>query len=228
MKNYVIKIFSLLSVIKYSTIGLILSCTISLEATAASFTVSDNLVIRDVNDKTINHGLLSKKQTIDLKSGEHSIVLKYKDVFEDLDLGIDTVVSSEYFVVQFTVSHEKSLVLSTVAINDLSAAEKFSSSPELTLMDEHKKSLVLTLKTLSDYNLAKEVNKVVTTLSTATPEVINASNNTSAKQENVEARVSEQVDNLPMLKYWWNKANAKEKNLFLNYVEQTKAIKDNR
>ncbi len=220
MKSHVNKNPSLLSLTHNIVVGLTLSLLISLEVVAATVTVSDNLIVRDVNDKPVEHGFLSKKQSFDLEQGKQSFVVKYKDVFENMDLGLETLVTTDYFVVEFIVKNQKNLALSTVAINDLSAAEAFSKSPELVLLDEKESPLVLKLMTLSDYELTKKVNEVVTTLSAAKPD--NLSAQSQNKNVEIETKVLEQVDTLPMLKYWWLKASTKEKAEFLHYVEQNK------
>jgi len=196
---------------------------VAVKANAASLTVTDNLVLRDVDDKAVEHGFLSKKQTIDLTQGEHVLVIKYKDVFEDLDLGEDRLVKSDYFVVKLVVKNQQQLLLSTSKISDLASAERFVKAPELILLDEHKQEMPLDLETLSDYKLGQQVTKVVTTLST--PAVIAQSNGTTTSTQDSQAfnsKVIDKVDTVPMLKYWWQKANKDEKEDFLNFINKTK------
>ena len=73
-----------------------------------------------------------------LSQGKHVLVLKYKDVFEDLEFGEERLVKSDYFVVKFSVKNQQELLLSTSNIYDLAAAERFIKSPELNLSDERK------------------------------------------------------------------------------------------
>ncbi len=77
------------SLLSYFCASILLCSFVAVKVNAASLTVTDNLVLRDVDDKAVEHGFLSKKQTIDLTQGEHALVIKYKDVFEDLDMGED-------------------------------------------------------------------------------------------------------------------------------------------
>jgi len=200
---------------------------VSINVNAAELKITDNIVLRDVDDKVIEQGFLSKKQLITLSEGKHSLVLKYKDVFEDIDFAEERLVKSDYFVVKFVVEGQQSLTLSTTKINDLAAAERFAQKPELILLDEDNQEVVLTLQKLSDYELAKQVTQVVTTLSYPADSV---QSNTKASKVNKNEQtfndnVINQVDAVPMLKYWWKKANQVEKTNFLNFIKNNQ--KDN-
>jgi len=200
---------------------------VSINVNAAELKITDNIVLRDVDDKVIEQGFLSKKQLITLSEGKHSLVLKYKDVFEDIDFAEERLVKSDYFVVKFVVEGQQSLTLSTTKINDLAAAERFAQKPELILLGEDNQEVVLTLQKLSDYELAKQVTQVVTTLSYPADSV---QSNTKASKVNKNEQtfndnVINQVDAVPMLKYWWKKANQVEKTNFLNFIKNNQ--KDN-
>jgi len=215
------------SLLSYLCASLLLGSFIAVEANAATLMVTDNLILRDVDDKAVEHGFLSKKRTIDLTQGKHTLVIKYKDVFEDLDMGEDRLVKSDYFVVKLVVENQQKLFLSTSKISDLASAERFVKSPEVILLDENKQELVLELETLSDYKLGQQVTKVVTTLSA--PVVISQSNSTTmTTAEDSQAfnnKVINKVDTVPMLKYWWQKANKDEKENFLKFINKNKAVK---
>jgi uncharacterized protein YccT (UPF0319 family) len=212
------------SLLNYIGASLLLCSFVTLNASAATLTIADNLVIRDIDDKSVEQGFLSSSQVFQLTQGQHVLVLKYKDVFEDLDFAEDRLVKSDYFVVKFSVENQQELLLSTSHINDLAAAERFVKSPELMLSDEREQEVVLNLETLSDYELAKQVTKVVTTLSA--PVVISQSNdkiaNTTINDQAFSTQVINNVDTVPMLKYWWHKASKNEKESFLNFINKNK------
>ena len=210
------------SLLSYFCASILICGFVAVKVNAASLTVTDNLVLRDVDNKAVEHGFLSKKQTIDLSQGEHALVIKYKDVFEDLDMGEDRLVKSDYFVVKLVVKNQQKLFLSTSKISDLASAERFAKNPELVLLDENKQEMVLELETLSDYKLGQQVTKVVTTLSS--PAVIAQNNGTvsTPDTQNFSSQVINKVDTVPMLKYWWQKANKDEKADFLNFINKTK------
>jgi uncharacterized protein YccT (UPF0319 family) len=210
------------SLLSYFCASILLCSFVAVKVNAASLTVTDNLVLRDVDDKAVEHGFLSKKQTIDLTQGEHALVIKYKDVFEDLDMGEDRLVKSDYFVVKLVVKNQQKLFLSTSKISDLASAERFAKNPELVLLDENKQEMVLELETLSDYKLGQQVTKVVTTLSS--PAVIAQTNGTTSTSgtQDFNNQVINKVDTVPMLKYWWQKASKDEKEDFLNFINKNK------
>ena len=207
--------------------SLLVSSVLPLSVFAASLSVTDNLVLRDIDDKAVEHGFLSKKQTIELTPGKHTIILKYKDVFEDIDFAEERLITSDYFVVKFSIDNQDKLVLSTSKIKDLAAAERFVQQPELTLRDEKQQSLVLTLEKLSDYELAKQVTKVVTTISA--PTLVSqgsTTDNVSLKAEqDFNRKVMDKVDAVPMLKYWWKKATEAERSNFMTFIEQDNVSK---
>ena len=193
---------------------------------ATKLTLAHNLILHDVDDKAVEHGFLSKKQSINLTQGEHTLVIKYKDVFEDLDFAEERLVTSDYFVVKFTLDKQQALFLSTSNIRGLAAAERFANAPEVILLDEKKQEVVLALETLSDYKLAKQVTKVITTLSE--PVVTTQSNNTAinvtTNEQVFNNKVIENLNAVPMLKYWWQKASHAEKASFIEFIKQTKSL----
>ena len=210
-------------------IGLFIMSFMQIKASAATLTYSDNLIIRDIDDQAIEYDLFSQQTTFELSSGHHTLVLKYKDVFEDLDFAEDRVVKSDYFVVKFTIKDQERLLLTTPKLIDLAAAERFVKSPELMLLDNKKKELILTLEKLGDYELAKQVTKVVTRISALDDEVlINKQTSKNTKLDNeFNKKVMNEVDAVPMLKYWWKKATEKERASFLQFVNDKKALESN-
>ena len=208
----------------YLCASLVLYSSIAVKAEAAKLTITDNLILRDIDDKSVEHGFLSKKQTFELTPGKHTLIIKYKDVFEDLDFAEDRLVTSDYFVVKFTVENQQELLLSTSKINDLAAAEHFARKPELSLLDEDKKAVVLDLEKLKDYELAKQVTKVVTNLSVpiVTTQNINKASIVANSELAFNNKVLDNVDAVPMLKYWWQKANQEEKDRFHDFINENK------
>jgi len=193
------------------------------EASATELIITDNLVIRDVDDKTIEHGFFREKRIITLAKGNHTLVIKYKDVFEDLDLAEERLIKSDYFVVKFSSENQKKLRLSTIKITDLLAAELFVKNPELTLLDENQQEVVIELQKLSEYDLAKQVSKVIKSISV--PNVVTSSidnsvsSPTNKKEQRFSQKVINEVDVVPMLKYWWKKASAADRASFLQFID---------
>jgi len=205
---------------------------------AATLSIADNLVLRELNDERLNDSffsdLFSGEKSIHLSKGRHTLLVKYKDVYEDLDFAEERVVESALFIVKFNLAEQQKLKLMTPKIKDLSAAEKFSQSPEIILLDENNDTLVLQLEKHDDYKLAKQVERVVTALPESdeiikeTEEVIIPSQEVTitqtgkalqAESETFSEQVLTQTKSLPMLKYWWQKASTEEKNAFTLYMK---------
>lgn len=229
-KNYIsfqFKLITKLSMFSVFFISLALCNVVTSSISyAATLTYSDNLIIREVDDKPVDHGLFSKQSSFELNQGVHTLVVKYKDVFEDIEFAEERVVKSDYFVVKFTVEAHKSLLLTTIDIVDLAAAERFVKSPVIKIVADDQQELVLELETLSDYELAKQVTKVVTNISPSQQKHSNlepgdiAVNRLNNSEDNFDNTVMKEVDALPMLKYWWAKTNKAQRQSFLNFVEQ--------
>jgi len=209
----------------------LLTSALSLTSSATTLTVSDNIIISEVDNKVIEHGFIGKKSTFTLKQGEHAVVVRYKDVFEDLDFAEDRVVESQNFVVKFTLAKEQQVKLTTTKIKNLSQAERFAKAPELNLVDEDNKQLVLELVDVADYKLARQVNIAVSSLATQTAShsaVLPAEVKSSAQAKQASATLQQkmttssntlaQVDSLTMLKYWWQTASNTEKDQFKQFL----------
>lgn len=230
---------------------LIVSVSLFINFTTMAITieVADNLEIKEVNDNSFNEGFFSKNKLIHitpeqlkLKSTQ-TIVVRYKDVFEDFDLGQDRVIETEYFVIKFTPNGSQTYRLKTVLINDISDAEAFVSKPEVMLVSKTGQSIPLELETYADYKLAREVTRVVATLPAdsladspvtiddekiavavdndiADLEVETTSKINDTRSQEFTNNVINKVDTLPMLKYWWQKATTKEKAAFVEFIQK--------
>ena len=211
---------------------------------AATLIVADNLQLREVNDERVNDSFFdytfSKDKSITLPEGNNTLLIKYKDVYEDMEFAEERLVESEFFIVKFSITNQQTVKLETPKIKDLSAAERFSQSPEIMLLDENNTPVVLVLEKHSDYKLAKQVTKVITTLpeQVLSEQALNTkktaeNNNINKLKNNVSESVNTvknndkafsdqvlmQTKSLPMLKYWWQKASTQEKQAFILYVK---------
>ena len=213
---------------KASPFAALLMCgalsTISTQVLAATVNISDNLIVNELNGKVIDHKFIGQKRTFELNQGNHAIIVRYKDIFEDLDMGDESLVESQPFVVKFTVTDQELLALNTIAIKNLAAAEKFSKSPELNLKDEHNNEVKLTLVKVDEYRLAKQVDLVVNSL--AVTKVIEAKTAESRPIVNQTAKAlshtSTEVKASSMLQYWWHNASSDEQQRFKQYIQGNK------
>jgi len=201
----------------------------AVDSLAATLKVSDNLIVSKVDDQSIKHGFLGKKSEFELAQGSHAIILRYKDVFEDLDFAEERVVESKEFVVKFTISKEEQLNLETKIIKDLAQAQSFAKSPKLKLISDYNEYLVVELQTVADYKLAKQVHFAVNTL--ASKQEIKKSKESILTKPTAASALAVitpsnqkanntliQVNSLAMLKYWWQNASDKEKKHFKNHI----------
>ncbi len=224
---------------KYSVFS---ACLVSASLFAAQLKVADNLEVKELNGKSIAQGFFKHNRDLQLSSGKQALVVRYKDVFEDEDLGQDRVIESDYFVILFNVTMQKELRLKTAKVNSIEQAERFSYAPEVVLHDGKNNALQLSLENYKDYQLTREVNKVIVNLpdevtqlaeKSSQTQVIQSSNeladdvandNVSSEATQISSlpsneQVLSKVDSLPMLKYWWQKASAQDKQAFLQFIK---------
>jgi len=194
----------------YSLCLVLLTSTVSLSLWAATLTVSDNLIVTEIDNKVVEHGLLSKKAIFSLNKGTHAFIVFYKDVFEDFDIAEERVIKSKDFVVKFTLLDEQHLKLTTAVIKNLAQAEFFSKSPKLIIKDEHNNAIELELEDVSDYKIAQQVDIAVSAYASK-----NSIKNGTEPQMN---NTSIQVNSLTMLKYWWQNTSDEEKKYFKEYI----------
>jgi uncharacterized protein YccT (UPF0319 family) len=193
---------------------------ISTQILAATVNVSDNLIVSEVNDKTVDNGFISKKSSFELSQGNHALVVRYKDVFEDLDFAEERRVESQDFVVKFTITNQKELELSTIKIKNIAAADNFIKLPKLILQDGQNNQLNLTLEKVADYKLAKQVDLAVNALaSNQTIQTKSATLKSATVMTEKPTNTSIQVNSLVMLKYWWQNASRDEKKRFKQFTQ---------
>jgi uncharacterized protein YccT (UPF0319 family) len=193
---------------------------ISTQVLATTVNVSDNLIVSEVNNTSVDNGFISKQSSFELKQGNHALVLRYKDVFEDLEFAEDRLVKSQDFVVKFTITDQEQLKLSTIKIKNLAAAENFIKSPKLKLKDGQNNQLKVTLEKVSDYKLAKQVDRAVSALAlNQTIPTKNSALTTSNVTTEKQANTSIQLNSLTMLKYWWQNASMDEKQRFVQFTK---------
>jgi len=212
----------------YSLCLFLLTSTVSLTLWAATLTVSDDLIVTEVDNKVVDHGLLGEKSTFSLSKGSHALIVFYKDVFEDLDFAEERVVKSKDFVIKFTITDQEELSLATVGIKNLAQAESFAKSPELDIIDERSRPIEIELENVSDYKIGQQVDIAVSAY-----ESKQNSNNkgvvlaktaavskpaTPANKNQQLSNTLIQVNSLAMLKYWWQNASDEEKKHFKQYI----------
>lgn len=200
---------------------------ISLASFSATLEVSDNLIVSKVDDKIVEHGFIGNKSSFKISQGEHALILRYKDVFEDLEFAEERVVESKDFVIKFALANETSLKLTTDKIKSLSQADKFANSPRLLLTDEKNNQVKIEFVDVSDYQISKQVNIAVASLSETkaiSSQSIPAENSLVTSQKSISTPQSSitsiNVNSLTMLKYWWENASELEKEHFKRFTNK--------
>lgn len=192
----------------------LLLVTFSTALSATTLTVAENLIVTEVNNKGVEHGFIGQKSNFTLGPGKHTLIVRFKDVFEDLDFAEEKMVESNPFAVSFLINKQQRLTLKTTKILNLKQAERFAKSPEIMLLDEKTQPLVLNLRSVEEYKIAQQVNLAVAQL-----------DDTKAIHEQPVPLNQQQADNtliqvdaLTMLTYWWQTASDKQKSQFKTLI----------
>lgn len=203
---------------------------ISSQVLATTLNVADNLIVSEINDSNVDHGYIGNKSSFELEQGNHALLVRYKDVFEDLDFYEERVVESKDFVVKFTITNQKELTLNTIKIKSLKDAETFVQAPQLKLQDsDTSNQLNISLEKVEDYKLAKQVDIAVNALSPKSK--VQSGLPTKQQSQAFPAQIktapvlktvntATQVNALTMLKYWWNNASTVEKQRFKQFSSE--------
>ncbi len=220
--------------IRLYSIGLFLF--ISLHASAAKLIVEDSLIVKEVDNKTVNQSFLSQTTTFELTPGEHAVVLKYKDVYEDLDFGQEELVESAFFVAKFSSNDEGVITIKTPKISNLKVAKHYVKMPKVIVIDSNSNALSVEHQTYSEYKTEQEVSTVLAYMVKTKPAEIKTSPVQLAEKTMTKAIIASKVrkvlskietttpeaksmNNLLMLKYWWKQASKAEKNLFKQQIK---------
>lgn len=221
---------------------------LSISASATQLTISDNLMVKAMDGKKVETSFFDKNTKIDLSAGEHLLILKYEDIFENLEISFDTyeTIKSDNFIVKFTVADQNRLKLSTPKIKNLAAAQAFIKAPKVILVDENNAALPLSYKSFARYQAAEKLAQLkaltsepVVAMAASAPQVpikpsltmkqpmtvkpelsVKAMSPISPVKSTTLIPTSETPHPLTMLKYWWNNASAEEKAAFTLYLKQ--------
>jgi uncharacterized protein YccT (UPF0319 family) len=183
---------------------------------AATLTVPDAFVVKEIDGKKVSKGFFSKETKIDLIKGEHVLVLFYEDLFEELEFGFggSTTVKSEPFVIKFILDKQQSLQLISPTIKNQKSAQLYAKSPQVMIKDEKGKLLVLEYADFAEYKAVKDLKTMVALAQKSTPKIVEPKSVQLTPQQ--EPVLSPQ--SLSMLKFWWQKASNKEKEQFKQYI----------
>jgi len=198
--------------------------------------VEDSLIVKEIDNKAFSHGFLSQKTKFSLAKGEHAVVIKYKDVFEDLDFGEEELVESALFVAKFNSNDQDVITIKTPKIRNLKVAKHYVKMPEVIVTDSKNNKLSVEHQTYSEYKTEQEVSTVLAHIAKVTPNtiktqpvqlakksttaiVIAAKVNKVLLKEKKNIQSSNRMNSLSMLEYWWQQASDEEKLAFKQKIK---------
>lgn len=187
---------------------------------AATLTVPEEFIVERLNAETYYPSIFTSSTELDLTSGKQILVLSYKEMFDDDSEDHHEYVRSDSFVVVFEVKNETSVTVNFPEQSDLDGAKEFSRAPTVTLLDEDKNALSISIKSLNAFNhdvMEKSIN-----INEMAIEENVATIKSSAKGSTKVSSDNKSVDNLAMLKYWWDMASESERKTFKELVSTDK------
>lgn len=185
----------------------------SFSSFSSTLTIPENFQLLKVNGQEYTSSLFAKEFQLELASGKHVLLLRYKEMFEDDDNDDHTTIKSPPFLLMFDI-YKEPLQIKSVRFIDDSAARAYAKKPTVVLENTLKvkvasKSMLLSEFEQNQYRaaLTKVQTKQVELISTSTPE----SKQSSPPPMNLEqsSRASE------MLNYWWQQATVHEQQQFI-------------
>lgn len=185
----------------------------SFSSFSSTLTIPENFQLLKVNGKEYSSSLFAKEVQLELTSGKHVLLLRYKEMFEDDDNDDHTTIKSPPFLLMFDIYNEPLQIKSVHFIDD-STARAYAKKPTVVLENTKKvkvasKSLLLSEFEQNQYRaaLTKVQNEQVELMSTSTLESKQSIQQPANLKQN--SRASE------MLNYWWQQATAHEQQQFI-------------
>ena len=189
--------------------------------------IPSSITVLSVNGKVHSLNFFSTSTTLTVESGKNSIVLQYKELFEDDENDDHATIKSKPFIVIFTIENDDDLVLTHENIIDEERARLFVKQPTVDIYSSKGDKLNIYLK---DYDLYQaEVMYKHTQHQSSFAKVVN--NNESSMQNNHFVQKANVTNGknaggndyaLTMLKYWWNQASKDQKEQFQLIISQDK------
>lgn len=224
------------SLVKASLVTTLLALIFVAQVNAASLTVPDVYVVKEMDGQKVSKGFFAKETEVALKKGEHILVLFYKDLFEDFEFGLGSsiTVTSAPFVIKFILDEQQSLFLTSPKIKNQKSAKLYAKSPKVMLKDAKGEQLAIKYVDFAEYKAVKELNEMMvlaqkssanhskalalqaSTKAIVAPVPLMTENKSVVKK--TETKTTLMPQSLPMLKFWWQKASPQEKAQFKQYI----------
>ena len=121
---------------------------------ASVLTIPDNIIVLSVNGEEQVNSFFAKETQLTLEQGEHVLVLKYQDFFEDWD--DHTKVTSKPFIALFTLSktqlQNSTLIMKTIVLEELAQAKRFAKNPHVVISTAQGKEIKVFNQSLIAFN----------------------------------------------------------------------------
>ncbi|MCU7851388.1 MAG: DUF2057 domain-containing protein [Candidatus Thiodiazotropha sp. (ex Monitilora ramsayi)] len=186
---------------------------LSAQGHAAQLMIDDVFEILSVDGQESEGSLLKHVDRVELSEGNHRIVLRYKDIAADPDLGYETVVVSQPFSVSvntmtgaiYHIEPDKSALRNKHA---------YAANPVVVIRSPQGKREVLVRGNLSTKSTSKAGYEG--SVSSQTLSVKQSISSFSTKNET--GMQESQSEPGERLRHWWGKADRKTRQLFMGWV----------
>jgi len=181
---------------------------------SATLTIPENLQLLKVNGQEYSTSLFERKVQLDLAAGEHVLLLRYKEMYEDDDNDDHTTIKSSPFLLMFDIANEP-LRITPISFPEESAARAFAKKPTVTLENMLAVKVASKSLLLSDFEqhqykaaLALKQNILAATQSEKSAHL-------TPKHSAQKADVIKNSRAIEMLNYWWQQASEHEQQQFI-------------
>ena len=182
-------------------------------ANATSVTFPDVFEVIKVNGEDYSSNFFATETILVLAPGEHTILMAYENIFDDLANDDHTKVRSEPFLLSLTVSTEPLKLVTPKLAND-KLAKEYIKNPQLIIIDNNEQTQPYKLIFLKDV-----ANKM---LAMQTSSVVTLDTNISSTHKEVKIKANEPNNKaLEMLKYWWQQATPEEQQSFKKMITES-------
>jgi uncharacterized protein YccT (UPF0319 family) len=194
---------------------------------SATLAVPEVFDILYVDGNIYDPGLFSSKSQLKLKPGRHQLVIKYLEFLEINSEDFEKV-QSDPFMISFTVEAGKNYHIPFKNFRTVSAADSFATKPTVYVMEKSTNKAIEvehSYRVKDDAYLAgfesTSTNKTATATATTSKKTTGTSPPTAQATKTQAAVATTQKNNkaLEMLHYWWQEADAEQKQIFLDSLK---------
>lgn len=224
----------------YKTVvySLVLPVLLTKVALASEINFPDTFKIHQYNGEKVQSSFFNPTNEVKLKGNLHELVVSFEDVFEDEFNDTHTVINSEKFVVKFSYSGSKAIVVSTPKLQSEDDAFSFIRKPQLVLTGDNDtevphqsywykeiKTQTITDNYTQQTPVTVSANQQVTSVTHELRPVLATSVVQVKTSQGAEVQIKSEQDRTPaaldMLKFWWQQASIAERQQFLEHANKS-------